>query len=112
MLLMTVSSQILFSCWVLIQLVTVPVWDLREYVQGSLSSDKIHVHTVMDTAPRIAAQDIPEHCVSGVFYSIGHWDKLTNNITIPCLNLNVFGLVVVASPHTSYKGKGKTSMRS
>ncbi|GJE97600.1 hypothetical protein PsYK624_138210 [Phanerochaete sordida] len=90
----------------------VPVWDLREYVQGSLSSNKIDVHTVMDTAPKIAAQDIPEQCILGVFYSIGYWDKNNNNTIVPNLNLNVFGLVVVASPHGTYKSKGKAPMRS
>ncbi|GJF00024.1 hypothetical protein PsYK624_163010 [Phanerochaete sordida] len=90
----------------------VPVWDLREYVQGSLSSNKIDVRTVMDTAPKIATQDIPEQCILGVFYSIGYWDKNNNNTIVPNLNLNVFGLVVVASPHGTYKSKGKAPMRS
>ena len=68
----------------------------------------------MDTAPRIACHDIPEHSVLGVFYSLGHWDKTVNGAVLHMLNLNLFGVVVVASDSASFKGKAKAraAMRS
>ena len=88
---------------VLISLFLVPIWDLREYTLGD---EEINWQHIMTDAPKLTADQLPTSSIIGVFHTIGNWVKTTEAGPLPAINLNLFGIVVLASSRFDWKGKG------